>query len=828
MRRLAWAIWGVAIAFALATALASVALITKGRADALADTQGRLLRFVNGAEASLNRTLIGIDVLLAEMPGLLEPAVHDGDLDLAMAGRMLTGAANRNLLLRDMAILRPDGSVLLAARAESARLGLPLPRAFIARALAEPVAQLQVSPPLVNFASGERALYFARPMTLASHGRVLVVAEMQLTMLDSILAQATELPGLSVTLERADGELLASVPPNEALIGKRLAPPLHASALSAAPQRAPGRLDGAESLLMARPTLYHTVLISAGIELDAALAGWRGDRRWLIGIAALFIALTLAAAGALHWQLARLAAARSAMRRARDTLQRALASMPDGFLLCDPDDRIVAWNARYPELFPWLREVLEVGVDYERIVEIAARAVVPDDTAVQQRQAWRDMRLSLHRSGFGMYEQELGDGKVINVIERRTPDGGIVSVFRDVTFAERELARAKSAAESASEAKSRFLAAMSHEIRTPLNGVLGMNSLLLRTELTPQQREYARTIRASGRSLLAIINDILDLTKIEAGHMELAPRPFAPRRTFEELAPIFAENARHKGLAFECEIAPDLPENVIGDEERIRQIVFNLVGNALKFTERGSVRIEVKHRDLADGRVEFMIAVRDTGIGIDPELLPRLFERFVQADSSTARRYGGSGLGLAISREIIDLMGGRIAAESTAGRGSTFRVLIPLRRGADGPLPTAETQPAPLDAPGPALNILVAEDNEVNQMVITAMLKQLGHTADVASDGEQALSWAQDKRYDLILMDIQMPTMDGVTAAARLRALGGWPARVPIIALTANAMIEDRDSYLAAGMDGYVSKPINLAELRATIAEVLGTAASTS
>jgi len=816
-RRSVWGIWAVATAFVIATLAISIAIFHKGKKEALDEAEGRLVRFVNGAEASLNRTLIGVDVLLADMRSLLEPSQHSGRLDKDAARRLLFGVANRNLLLRDVAVLRRDGSVLVSARPESERLGLPLPVSYVRQMIDEPAAQMSISAPLVNFATTERALYLARPMDLADEGRVLVVAELPLALVTSILAPANDLPGLTVTLERADGELLASVPPNEALIGKTLGTPVTSLAIRGGPGRAAGRLDGKDSLVMVRPSLYRSVTIVAGISLEAALADWQADRRWVLGIAAVFIMMIVAAAGAAHGQVVRLSAARSEIGRARDTLHRALASMSDGFLLCDRDDRVVAWNERYLEMFPWLRTVVAVGVSYERFVEIAARTVVPDESAIEQRQAWHDMRLSLHRSGSGTYEQALPSGAVINVVERRTPDGGIVSVFRDVTFAERELARAKAAAEAASEAKSRFLAAMSHEIRTPLNGVLGMNSLLLKTNLTPEQRDYARTIRASGKSLLAIINDILDLTKIEAGRMELELRAFSPRRALTELAPVFEEQAAVQGLAFSYSIAPGVPETVIGDEQRIRQILFNLVGNALKFTERGSVSIELQHRALSADRVELAIAVRDTGIGLDPEVLPRLFERFVQADSSTARRYGGSGLGLAISREILDLMGGRIAAESTPGRGSMFQVFIPLRCGVTDAQPPVDTQLDALLDGSPSLTILVAEDNEVNQMIVTTMLRQIGHTCDVADDGAQALLAAQQRQYDLVLMDIQMPVMDGTTSARRIRALGGWAARVPIVALTANAMIEDREAYLAAGMDGYVSKPVDAKELAAAI-----------
>ncbi len=545
----------------------------------------------------------------------------------------------------------------------------------------------------------------------------------------------------------------------------------------------------------------------------------------MFGVALVFVAMSLAAGAGLHWQLLRLAAARRESAHALDTLDRALASMADGFLLCDAEDRVTVWNERYLEMFPWLRPVIAVGVPFERLAEVGAAALVPDSgnpaTDAAQRDAWMHMRLSLHRSGHGMYDQELASGMVIHVIERRTPDGGVVSVFRDVTAAERELSRAKAQAEAANLAKSQFLAAMSHEIRTPLNGVLGINSLLLKTELTREQRGYARTIRASGKSLLALINDILDLSKIEAGRMELVPADFAPAKLVDEVVASLSARARQKGLSLTLHVAADLPDALVGDAGRLRQVLFNLIGNAVKFTERGSVLVDVDQRPLGDERCELRIAVRDTGIGIAPDVLPRLFERFTQADSSTARRYGGSGLGLAISREIVGLMGGRVSVETNVGVGSTFRITLPLALGDSRRVASDDTQ---LEVPADmaALRVLVAEDNPVNQVVVSAMLEKLGHSCDIVPNGRDAIEQVQAVHYDVVLMDIQMPEMDGVTAARGIRALPGPAARTPIIALTANAMVEDRNTYLGAGMDDYVSKPVNSKQLSAALQRVTG------
>ena len=645
-RRVFLAIWGIVAVFVLAAAATAVGLVRRMQDEALRDSEDRTLRFVNGAEAALNRTLIGVDVLLADMGELLAPAVtSDGTIDHAAAVRLLRGEARRNLGLRDLAVIEPGGTVVAAAREETERLGAPLPDRFMSEILAQPTPSLAISSPVLNFASSERALYFARPLRLPGDQRVLVVAEVPLPLITAILSQATEIPGLVVTLERDNGELLASVPALDARLGRPLASPLPLEALGNRPARAAGRLDAVPAILVARPSLYRSVRISAGIPLDAALADWRQDRNVIVSVAAAFVAMIICAGGVAHWQLGRLARARREISHAKAIMDRALASMADGFLLCDAQDRVVAWNERYLEMFPWLRQVIGVGVSFESFVDVAARTLVPDDKDSAQREAWRDMRLSLHRSGYGMYEQELTNGTVIHVIERRTPDGGVVSVFRDITAAERELARAKGAAEAANRAKSQFLATMSHEIRTPLSGMLGMNALLLKTQLSEEQRGFARIIRSSGKALLTLINDILDLSKIEAGRIELTAVEFDPRRLLGEVAAPLGARAQEKGLVLAVQFRTELPEVVLGDEARLRQVLSNLIGNAVKFTENGSVNVDVAHRAVDEQRIELSIAVRDTGIGIAPDVLPTLFTRFTQADGSIARRYGAAASG---------------------------------------------------------------------------------------------------------------------------------------------------------------------------------------
>jgi signal transduction histidine kinase/ActR/RegA family two-component response regulator len=808
--------------FVGAVVLAAWVLIERGRRDAIAENEARATRFVSGAEAALNRTLLGVDVLLAGMETYLKPATRsDGSIDSPAASQMLFDLNTRNLLVRDVALLADDGSVLAAAEPNTRRLGVALPPGFAKEVLAQGAPLLVISPVVVNFSTAERVMYFARPVKRGDGGHALVVAEMPVTLLATILGQAMEIRGLAVTLERDDGQLLTSVPPSDLAVGQRLTPPLTAQTITGAAIRAPARLGGAPAIVVARPTLYRSVLVAGSIPISAALAEWRQDRDDLMRAAAAFIVMLLVAGALSHWFMAKLARARSEVVSAKGMLDQALASMGDGFLLCDAQDRVVVWNRRYVELYPWLAQTLRPGVPFRELAERAALELAPGDAA--ERLAWTERRLAAHSSGNSMFEQELSNGMVIHAIERRTPDNGVVSVTRDITAAERELSRAKLAAEAANESKSQFLAAMSHEIRTPLNGVLGMNGLLLNTPLTSEQRRYAELIRSSGQSLLVVINDILDLAKIEAGRMELEIVEFDPASTIEEVVTLLSVRAQAKGLTLGVSMAPDMPAALLGDPSRLRQVMFNLIGNALKFTEVGSVEVEVSYKLLADERIALIIKVSDTGIGIAPDALPKLFDRFTQADSTTARRYGGSGLGLAISREIVDLMDGSITVQSRVGVGSSFRVEVTMACGDSARLAEAHSELGALRGAGSAnLRILVAEDNGVNQILIKAILDQMGHFSDIVANGIEVVRQVQAAHYDLVLMDIQMPEMDGEAATRAIRGLTSRVCAIPIVAMTANAMVEHREAYLASGMDDYVSKPINSRQLAAAIARVAG------
>jgi PAS domain S-box-containing protein len=399
----------------------------------------------------------------------------------------------------------------------------------------------------------------------------------------------------------------------------------------------------------------------------------------------------------------------------------------------------------------------------------------------------------------------------------------VIGASQDVTQrkqAERALIQAKEGAEAANQAKSSFLATMSHEIRTPLNGVLGMAQAMAAGPLEAAQRERLDVIHQSGETLLAVLNDVLDLSKIEAGKLELEEAAFDVGELATSVHAAFSAVAAKKGLEFELGVTRAARGAYLGDATRVRQLLGNLVSNALKFTETGRVTVRVGRRAGA-----LALSVSDTGIGIAPDRQPALFGKFEQADASTTRRFGGTGLGLAICHELAQRMGGRIEVTSTEGQGSTFVVLLPLTRAAAGQVAPASAETSPHTAPS-SLRVLAAEDNAVNQLVLRTLLSQIGIEPVIVGDGVDAVAAWEAEDWDVILMDVQMPRMDGPTATRfiRDRELTQRRRRTPIVALTANAMTHQVNEYLGAGMDGFVAKPIEIhrlfAALEAAIASV--------
>jgi len=382
--------------------------------------------------------------------------------------------------------------------------------------------------------------------------------------------------------------------------------------------------------------------------------------------------------------------------------------------------------------------------------------------------------------------------------------------------AEAALRQARHAMLEAARAKAEFVANVSHEVRTPMTAILGMTDLALETELTAEQREYLTAVRSAADELLALLEDLLDFSALDACRLAVQRVPFSLRESVGDSVRTHEPRAQDRDLALTCEIAPSVPDAVVGDPRRLRQVIEKLVDNAIKFTAQGGVAVRVDAEVAAD-EVLLHCSVADTGIGIPREQQETIFEPFVQGDGSATRRYGGTGLGLAIASDVVQLMGGNIWVESEAGRGSTFHFTARLAQEPLSP-PAPDRRPAPLRGGAGGLHVLLAEDNAVNRKVAVRLLEKRGHTVVAVEDGRQALRALDGERFDIALMDVQMPEMDGFEATAAVRARerveGG---HLPIVALTAYAMKGDRERCLEAGMDAYVAKPVNADELFATL-----------
>ena len=510
--------------------------------------------------------------------------------------------------------------------------------------------------------------------------------------------------------------------------------------------------------------------------------------------------------------------ARLASRRSQEILASMLQISPEAILLSDARGRILAVSAGAEAMFGY-RNAEIVGDHVERLMPERFRA--NHARYVAEFGAARATSLRMHERAeiLGLHRDGREFPAEASLAKFQTDEGAaLLTIVRDLTerrAAEATLIEAREQAERANAAKSTFLANMSHEIRTPLNGVLGVAGALAMTELSAKQAEMVRLIETSGRALQALLGDILDLAKVDAGHMQLRVAPFALDRLLEETVALFRASAAERDVALAVSVGPAASAIYLGDDLRIRQVLSNLVSNAVKFTSKGRIEVSVRIRPASQpdaSRVRF--EVRDTGVGFEPDLAARLFERFEQADGSITRRFGGTGLGLAISKALVDLMGGDIWAEGRPGRGATFAFEVDLAHDVVGE--PCDPEPPVAASAGPALAaVLLAEDHPINRMAVEYILEALPVRLVSVANGAEAVAASRSERFDLILMDMQMPVMDGLTAIGEIRqdeARRGLPP-AHICVLTANAFEEHRERAEAAGADAFLTKPVQVGQL---------------
>jgi signal transduction histidine kinase/DNA-binding response OmpR family regulator len=495
------------------------------------------------------------------------------------------------------------------------------------------------------------------------------------------------------------------------------------------------------------------------------------------------------------------------MQELSGLLQIALSNMPNGLCMWDKEQRLVISNSRYRDMYGLTPEQVKPGTSLRQILQTHLANGESSELDIDDY-----ISLIVNQK---IQTHVLADGRTVAMRRSPMPDGGWIATHEDITDQKRtesELRHEKERAEAAARATAEFLSNMSHELRTPLTAIIGVSDMLLNGPQSPdQQRHFMEMQRNAGRGLLSVINDILDFSRIEAGQLELETAPFSLKLLADDCIKLFVDQAHRKGLKPMVAVGSDVHDWVVGDSTRLRQVLLNLISNGVKFTPSGYIALTIER--VRGGSHALCFAVADTGIGIRPENLALLFQRFVQADSSTTRRFGGSGLGLAISRQLVVLMGGDIEVRSEFGRGSTFSFTIELPPGQEARPESSAALPRRIAA----YRLLLAEDNELNRQIIKAMLEQAGHEVVVVNDGAEAVRVAIRNEFDAILMDVHMPEMDGYAATRAIRNATRQVPLLPIIALTANARSDEAERCLQAGMNVHVPKPVNWPALFMTI-----------
>ncbi|MDB5316013.1 MAG: Hpt protein [Rhodospirillales bacterium] len=804
-------------ALLLAQLVATAVMVGQAREAQETASRETVERVASGVETSINRAFVQVDAMLAALPAVLAPFARDGVLDVGTVNRLLQEMNNQSFTYRDVLLLQNDGVPIAAA--------LPLSRRRrLSKSLQEDFAQVMqhsgtvsFGGPVKNPVTGEWSLYFARSLNIPGIGPVLGVAEVPLPLVQTLLAVGGDRSGLRVTLETVGGKLMASVPPDELRIGRNL--PQGARDWTSNDRNLSvlqSRFASSDVFALVRPTLYPALVVATTFDVDVALADWYRDRRraWLVSGA--FGVLLIVIATALSIVQSTRQRAENERARARGTLESALESMSDGFVMFDAQDRLVACNSRYKDFYRVSAPLIVPGAHFEEILREGARLgqypqVGPDIDAFVRRTK------EFHRGDKPPMERLLPDGRWVLITERRTPDGGTVGIRTEITalkVAMVELAAARDTAAAAGAARMAFLARMSHELRTPLNGILGFAQVLVDdSRLTEDQREHVRIVHGAGAHLLALVNGLLDLSKIEAGRMELTLRPVRLHHLLGGCVALLRTEAVRKTIELRMDFDPGLPVAVMVDPTRLRQMMLNLMSNAVKFTPVGGV-VTLAVLPLPEGELRF--EVRDTGPGIDVKQRERLFQDFVQLAGVESDAVEGTGLGLAITAQLAAMMGGRIGCDGAPGGGSVFWIEIPLRQ-AEPPAPALSALPRPAVR---SMRLLVVDDIAANREVARALLRSDGHIVETASDGAKAIKRVAMGGIDAVLMDLQMPEMDGLEATRRIRAMPAPVGQVPVLAVTASALPEQIEACRAAGMDGHLAKPIERHALAQALADL--------
>jgi signal transduction histidine kinase/DNA-binding NarL/FixJ family response regulator len=821
-RFLRYAVLVASLALLLAQIVATALLVNRAKEAQIAAAIDSLGKIGRSTEAAINRSFVQVDAMLAGLPAVLAPFQRDGQLELNQINRVLRELNNQNFTYRDILLIGPDGLPLATALPVSRRRRLHLPGPSSFAEVAARGASVSIGGPVLNANTGEWTLFFARNIVLPTAGPVLAVAEVPVPVVQNILSGAGESSGLRVTLERDDGTLLASVPHDETRIGQKLSSPAAALRQTPMDYLVKSRFSDDMVLVVVRPTLYPALFVSVTLQIDSALSGWYADRVRAYLVSGTLGLMIMLIAGALIVGLRQRERIEDERARGRRTLENALESMSDGFVMFDPSDRLIACNSRYKDFYKISAPFIVPGALFDDIMrEGALRGQYPQaqgdiDKFVSDSKAF-------HRGNHPPMERLLPDGRWVLITERRTPDGGVVGIRTDITPLKRamqDLAAARDTARAAGEAKSQFLARMSHELRTPLNGILGFSEILLEDpRLASDQLEKLNTLQDAGKHLLELVNGLLDLSKIESGRMEFASRAFPLLDVVDSCATLIRPDIERKHIEFTFDFDHRLPKAVMGDPTRLRQAILNLLSNAVKFTPPGG-RVYLRVTQKPSGRM--LLEVQDTGPGISSENQRMIFEDFVQLPSISQSDIAGTGLGLAITSRLVKQMEGEIGCKSSLGSGSLFWIEIPLTV-AEWPDASAEGSLVALasrSAATPQYDILVVDDVKANREVAAALLSNMGHNVYLAASGFETLERVAAEKFDLILMDLQMPQMDGFSTARAIRLMKEPACQIPIFALTASVMPEQIVAAKKAGMNGHIGKPLSKTSLAEALIEI--------